>query len=138
MEARIGRASVVVVDAATPGSTSAVRRAAVLLAVEGAGLLVVGVVFAIVTATGSPMNRGLSFTVAGFAVGTGVVLGLLGRAIDSFRGWARSPSVVLQLLAFPVGVGLLQGGVWSAGIPVLLLAGATLWHLLAAGAALAD
>jgi hypothetical protein len=45
--------------------------------------------------------------------------------------------VVLQLLALPVGVGFLQGGVWAAGLPVLLLAVATLWQLMAAGAAFA-
>jgi hypothetical protein len=37
-----------------------------------------------------------------------------------------------------VGIGLLQGHVWAAGVPVLLLAGATLWHLFAAGSALAS
>ncbi len=100
--------------------------------------MVIGVVFAIATAAGSPMNRALSFTVAGFAVGTGAVLAGLGRAIDRLRGWARSPSIVLQLLGFPIGVGLLQGGVWAAGAPVLLLAGATLWHLVAAREAFVD
>jgi hypothetical protein len=105
--------------------------------VEGVALLVTGVVYAVATAAGSPTDRGLSFVLAGFALAAGLVLGLLGRAIGRRRGWARSPAVVLQLLAFPVGTGLLQGHVWAAGIPVLLLAGATLWHLLAAGSALA-
>jgi hypothetical protein len=109
----------------------------VLLAVEGIALVVVGLVFAIATAAGSPTNRGLSFTVAGFGIAAGAVLVLLGRAIDRLRGWARSPAVVLQLLAFPVGVGLLQGHVWAAGVPVLLLAGATMWHLIASGPAFA-
>jgi hypothetical protein len=109
----------------------------VLLAVEGVALLVVGIVFAVATAVGSPTDRALSFTVAGFAVGTGLVLLLLARAVDRRRGWARSPAVVLQLLALPVGVGLLQGGVWAAGVPVLLLAAATLWQIAAAGAAFA-
>ena len=108
-----------------------------LLVVEGVALGLVGIAFAIATATGSPMDRGLSFTVAGFGIGAGVVLVLLGRALDRLGGWARSPSIVLQLLAFPVGVGLLQGHVWAAGGPVLLLAGATLWHLIAAGPAFA-
>jgi len=113
----------------------AVRRAAVLLAVEGVALGVVGAVDAVATAIGSPTDRALSFVVAAFALLTGAVLVLLGRAIHRRRGWARSPSVVLQLLALPVGVGLLQGHVWAAGGPVLLLAGATLWHLVAAGPA---
>ena len=113
-----------------------VRRGAALLLVEGVALLVVGVVDAVATAVGSPTDRALSFTVAGFALAAGIVLGLLARAIDRRRGWARSPAVVLQLLALPVGVGLAQGGVWYAAVPVLLLAVATLWLLFAAGAAL--
>jgi hypothetical protein len=114
-----------------------VRRAAVLLAVEGVGVLGTGIVYALATAVGSPTDRGLSFLLAGFALAAGVVLGLLARAIDRRTGWARSPAVVLQLLALPVGVGLLQGHVWAAGVPVLILAGATLWHLFAAGGQLA-
>lgn len=122
-------------DADTRPGHPAVRRAAALLVVEGVALAVLGVVFAVATAVGTPTNRGLSFGVAGFAVATGAVLVLLARAVDGRRSWARSPAVVLQLLAFPVGVGLLQGRVWVAGLPVLLLAGATLWHLVTAGPA---
>ena len=102
------------------------RRGAVLLAVEAVALLVVGAALAVATAAGSPDNRGLSYAVAGFAVGGGVVLLLLARAVDRGRGWARSPAVVLQLLALPVGVGFLQGGHWAAGVPTLLVAVATL------------
>ena len=60
---------------------------------------------------------------------------LLARATDRRSGWARSPAVVLQLLALPVGIGLLQGGVWAAGVPVLLLAAGTLSQLAMSGAA---
>lgn len=114
----------------------AVPRAAALLALEGVALTVLGIIDAIATAVGTPTNRALSFLVAAFGLLGGLVLVLLGRAVSRRRGWARSPAIVLELLAFPVGVGLLQGGLWAAGIPVLLLAGATLWHLFAAGSAL--
>jgi hypothetical protein len=116
----------------------AVRRCAALLLVEGVALLVVGVVDGVATAVGSPTDRGLSYTVASFALAGGGVLLLLARAIDRRKGWARSPAVVLQLLALPVGVGLAQGGVWLAAVPVLLLAATTLWQLFAAGAELGD
>jgi hypothetical protein len=121
--------SVATLDAVEPTIT-AVRRGAVLLGVEAVALLVIGVAFVVATATGSPDNRGLSYGVAGFAVAGGVVLLLLARAVDRRQGWARSPAVVLQLLAVPVGIGFLQGGLWAAGVPVLLLAAATLWHLI--------
>ena len=41
----------------------------------------------------------------------------------------RAPAVVLQLLALPVGVGLVQGRVWLAAVPVLLLAAGVLYAL---------
>jgi hypothetical protein len=111
---------------------TAVRRGALLIAVEGVALLVVGIVFTVATATGSPDNRGLSFGVAGFALAGGIALLLLARAIDRRQGWARSPVVVLQLLAVPVGIGFLQGGHWGIGVPILLLAVAALWHVVRA------
>lgn len=104
-----------------------------LLAVESAALVVVGVADAVATATGAPTKRGLSYAQAALAVTAGLVLLLLARAVSRRRGWARSPAIVLQLLAVPVGVGLLQGGVWAAGLPVLALAATTLVVLLAAG-----
>jgi hypothetical protein len=117
---------------AVESPSTAVRRGAVLLAVEGVALLVLGIAFTIATASGSPDNRGLSYGLAGFALAGGAVLLLLSRAVGRQRGWARSPAVVLQLLAGPVGIGLLQGGHWLAGVPILLLAAATIWHVLRA------
>jgi hypothetical protein len=111
----------------------AVRRGAALLAVEGAALVLVGVVFAVATAVGDPEDRASSYLLAAFAAVGGAVLLLLARGMARRRGWARSPSVVLQLLALPVGIGLLQGGVWLGGVPVLLIAAVTLWQVFAAG-----
>jgi hypothetical protein len=128
MDSRVSANTLVAVEPAI----TAGRRAALLLAVEGVSLVVVGVVLTIATANGSPHNRGLSYGVAGFAVGGGAVLLLFARAVQRQQGWARSPAVVLQLLAVPVGIGFLQGGLWAAGVPVLVLAAATLWHVVRA------
>jgi hypothetical protein len=109
------------------------HRASWLLLVEGAGLTVVGLADGIATVVGDPDDRAASLGVALFAVAGGLLLLGLGRAVRRRRGWARSPAVVLQLLAFPVGTGLAQGGVWAAAVPVFLLAGATLYHLVLVG-----
>ena len=109
------------------------HRASLLLLVEGAALGVIGVADGIATVVGEPDDRVASLGVAVFAVAGAVLLLALGRAVGRRRGWARSPAVVLQLLAFPVATGLLQGGVWAAAVPVFLLAGATLYHLIVAG-----
>ena len=115
----------------------AARRASLLLMGEGAALLVVGVVDGIATVAGEPEDRAASLGVAAFAVAGGVLLALLGRAVGRARGWARTPALVLQLLAFPVATGLAQGGVWAAAVPLFLLAGATSYHRLVAAPAVA-
>ena len=105
-----------------------------LLGVEGVALVVIGVVDAVATTTGSPTRRGFSYGQAALALAAGALLLLLARAIRARRDWARSPAIVLQILAVPVGIGQLQSGVWAAGVPVLLLAVVTLVLVLAAGA----
>ena len=116
----------------------AVRRAAALLAVEGAALTVIGVVDGVATVVGEPDDRVASLGVAVFALAGGLLLLVLGRALARGRGWPRSPAVVLQLLAFPVGIGFAQGGVWVPAVVVLLLAAVTLVHLVLAGPAVAE
>jgi hypothetical protein len=103
--------------------------------VEGVALVLVGVVDGIATATGKPADRAASLGIALFAVAGGALLALLGRAVAATRGWARTPALVLQLLAFPVATGLAQGGVWLASVPLFLLAGATSYHLILGGRA---
>ena len=117
--------------------TSPVRRAAVLLVTEAVGLAALSVVYLVGGITGNALSRtGALLGGAMFAL-TALVLVLLARAVDAVRGWARSPAVVLQLLALPVGVGLAQARVWPAAVPVLLLAGAVLYQLATPEARLA-
>ena len=71
------------------------------------------------------------------AVLAGVLVLLVARGLSRVAGWARSPAVVLQLLALPVGIGLVQGEVWYAAVPVLLLAGSVLYLLATPDARLA-
>jgi hypothetical protein len=69
----------------------------------------------------------------------GVGGGLLpiARGMSRAAGWSRSPAVVVQLLALPIGYGLVQGQVWWAAVPVLLLAGSVLYLLATPEARLA-
>ena len=90
-------------------------RAALLVAVEGVALVVLGV---------------------GYGV-AGVLVVLVARGLSRVQGWARAPAVVVQLLALPVGVGLVQGRVWYAAVPVLALAGSVLYCLATPEARLA-
>lgn len=117
--------------------TSPVRRAAVLLTTEAAGVLGLAVLYAVGGLTGDALSRPGALLGATLLVLAAGALLLLARAVDALRGWARSPAVVVQLLALPVGVGLAQAQLWLAALPVLLLAGAVLYQLATPEARLA-
>ncbi len=113
---------------------SPVARAAVVVAVEGLALCVLGLVYGVAGVLRDPFDRTATLLEAGLAVLAGVLLLLVARGLGEQRGWARSPAVVVQLLALPVGVGLVQGRIWVAAVPVLLLAVSVLYLLMTAEA----
>ncbi|MEN3359561.1 MAG: hypothetical protein V7637_3543 [Mycobacteriales bacterium] len=107
-----------------------VRWAAALAAAEGGALLGLGAFYAAKTAVDRPDSYGRALFGAAFALAGGALLMLLARGLVRLRGWARTPVVVLQLLALPVGYSLaFQAGLPAYGGPVLLLAVATLYLL---------
>ena len=106
-------------------------RAAALVAVEGVALVLLGLVYGAAGLLGEPYDRVATLLEAGLAVLVGGLALAVARGLARTAGWARSPAVVLQRLAFPVGVGLLQGRVWVAAAPVLLLAAGVLFSLAA-------
>ena len=108
---------------------SAVTRAALLVGVEGAALVVLGTGYAVAGVVGDPFDRTATLLEGGFAALAGLLLLVVARGLLDVRGWARSPAVVLQLLALPVGLGLVQGGVLLAAVPVLGLAVGVLYQL---------
>jgi len=114
-----------------------VTRAALLVALEGAVLAVLGVGYSVAGVVGDPFDRRATLLGAAFTVLAGVLVLLVARGLHRVAGWARSPAVVLQLLALPVGVGLVQGRVWYAAVPVLVLAGSVLYLLATPEARLA-
>ncbi len=110
----------------------AARRAAALLLLESLALAVLAVVAGLATAAGEEAFRGAAL---GLAVSTAaaalLVLGL-GLAVRRARSWARTPALVVQLVALPVGTDQVLGHQWVTGSALLLIAGATAFHLLAA------
>ena len=67
----------------------------------------------------------------------GLLLLVVARGLDQRRGWTRSPAVVVQLFALPVGYTLATGRVWLATAVVLGLAVAVLFQLFTPEARLA-
>ncbi|MBC7375035.1 MAG: hypothetical protein H7323_13690 [Frankiales bacterium] len=117
--------------------SSSVTRAAVLVAAQGLALMALGTAYGVAGAVGDPFDRAATLLEAGLAVLAGSVLLLVARGLQGVRGWSRSPAVVLQLLALPVGAGLVQGGIYYAAVPVLGLAGGVLYQLATPEARLA-
>ena len=107
----------------------AVRTAAGLVAVEGAALVLAGLVYGAAGLLGEPFDRTATLLEAALALIAGTLLLLVARGLSRTAGWARSPAVVAQLLLLPVGVGLAQGRVWWAAAPVLALAAGVLYAL---------
>ena len=112
-------------------------RAALLVAVEGVVLALLGLGYGIAGVVGEPFDRAATLLEAGFTLVAGLLVLLVARGLHRVAGWSRSPAVVVQLLALPVGVGLVQGQVWYAAVPVLLLAGSVLYQLATPEARLA-
>lgn len=112
--------------ATTVCAVSLVRRLALLLALEGVLLVVLGIGYGVASLTDTS-ERAPAELAAASALAVGLLLLVLARAVDRTRGWARSPAVVLNVFPLPVAMGVLQAGVWWVGLPMLVLAGAVLY-----------
>lgn len=105
------------------------RRAGAIVLAEGVALAATGVAYAASGLLGHPEDR-LATVLAGLlGVLTALALLAAGRALRAARSWAWSLVVLVQLLVVVVAVGLLQGGVWPVGLPLLLVAGSVLYLL---------
>jgi uncharacterized membrane protein (DUF2068 family) len=102
------------------------RGAAVLVALQGLGLLAVGGFTAVEVVVATASSRAAAATAAVLALAYGVLLLVVARGVDRAQRWARAPVLVTELILIPVSVGLLQSGRWYVGAPVLLTAAAAL------------
>ena len=100
----------------------AVLVAAVVEAVEAAGVLLASVLAAIATAQGQSYQdaSGIAITLIGFAAAVG--LALVARALRAGRRWSRTPAMLTQLFTGIVAIYLLQSGRLDWGIPAIVVA----------------
>lgn len=107
-----------------------VRLAALVIALQAGGLVVVGLILLVKTATGEPDDLGRALLDAAFALLGAVVLVLAARSILALRTALRTPVIVLELLALPVGWSLgFQAGRIGFAAPLLISALAVLYLL---------
>ncbi|MDP9496155.1 MAG: hypothetical protein M3P46_00480 [Actinomycetota bacterium] len=110
-------------------STTALRRAALLVAVEGVALTLVAVAYALSPVLAQPEDR-LGTVLEGLLAllaGAGVLA--VARGLAAPRVWAFSPAIVTQLFLVVVAWGLLQGRVYVLALPLLVLAAGVLYLL---------
>jgi hypothetical protein len=98
-----------------------------VVAVEGVALIGLALVEAASTVVSDAASASLALVTAAFAAATGALLLWLARALVQLRRAARTPVVVLQLLALPIGWNLIgTSGRPELGLPVIVLAVAVL------------
>jgi NADH:ubiquinone oxidoreductase subunit K len=99
---------------------------AALVGLEAVGLLAAAVFYVVELVVATEDDAVRALVSAGLALVAAVGLALVARGLRAGRRWARSPALVANLLVVPVAVGLLQGGRWYVGLPLLALAVAVL------------
>jgi hypothetical protein len=105
------------------GAPVPIRVAGVILAIEALGLTGLGLFEIISAAVGDPNSVGRALFGGAFALLGAAALLLGARGLLLLRPAARTPMVVLQLLAIPVSYSLaFQAGRVAYGAPILVAA----------------
>lgn len=116
----------------TAGPPSGVRAAAALVLLEAAALAVTAVVLLVLAFVHTTTRLWAAVAIVGFALLGAAVLALCARGLLRLRASARSPVILVQLLAIPVGYSLgIQAGRALVGVPILILAVSVLALLMA-------
>ena len=106
------------------------RIAVVVMALQILALLATAGVLLVKTATGDANSVGRALTQAFAALGLAAILALCARGMLAFRPAARTPVVVIELLALPVAYSLaFQAGRLAYGGPILVAAVLVLYLL---------
>jgi hypothetical protein len=97
-----------------------------LVAGQGVGLVGLAVFFLVELIVATPLSVARALMAALLTLLGGAGLLLVARGLSRGRRWARAPALVTQLLAMPVAAGLVQGGRWYVGVPLIAWALAVL------------
>jgi hypothetical protein len=113
-----------------------VRGAALVLALEGLALIVLGAALIAESLVGAPSSVVFSLINAVLAIALGAVLILFGRSFLHLRRWARTPAALIQALALPVAWSLAQSQHWPIAAAVAVPALVVLYLLVTPAARL--
>jgi hypothetical protein len=108
------------------------RVAAAATALEALGLAASAIWLVVHRLTGHRAHDSFDFWfLVGLVVFAAAALAWTSRGLARQRRWARSPSVLTQLLALPIGIDATQTGAGWVGVPLLVCAVAGLIGLFA-------
>jgi len=112
------------------GLPAAVAGAAVVLAIQAAGVLCASVLAGVDAASGKSyhVNSGIALTIIGVA--TAAVLGYVAYGLARARWWSRTPALITQILTGLVCIYVVQSHQYDWGVPGLALAAAGLVLIL--------
>ncbi|MEV6865799.1 hypothetical protein AB0M44_32980 [Streptosporangium subroseum] len=96
--------------------------AAAIMGLEGVTALLLGGYVGVETVIGKPADLISSIFVAGFGILVGAVLLRVAWGMIQVDRWTRSPGVLTQIFALPVGVTLIQSDQQAIGIPLIAVA----------------
>ncbi len=113
------------------GRPGTVRLAAMVQAVEVAGILIASVLAGVDTASGKSYQTasGVALTIIGICAV--IALGYVALGLSRGRRWSRTPALLTQLFTGIVGIYLVQGQRYPWGVPAIVLALAGFALLLA-------
>jgi hypothetical protein len=90
-----------------------------LVAAQGVGLAGLAVFFLVELVVSIPLSVPRAVMAALLTLLAGLGLLAVARGLLHRRRWARAPALVTQLIVLPVGAGLVQGGRWYVGVPLI-------------------
>jgi hypothetical protein len=116
------------VPSPSPTLPGQLRVAVVLIGIEAFALFALAVLLMVKTLTGHPHSLAAALLGVAMALAGAVLLAACARGLLALRPSARSPVVVVELLALPVSYSLtFQAGLVGYGAPILIFALAVLY-----------
>ncbi|HEX2498224.1 MAG: hypothetical protein ACRDWG_04345 [Actinomycetes bacterium] len=104
--------------------------AAVIVGLQGTGLMAAGFYLIESGLFGSPDSVSVAVTTGLLALAGGLALLAVAYGLIKIRVWSRSPAILWQLLTIGVGWYQLQAGLGELGIPLIVIAATTVVLLL--------
>src|SRR3954451_8688718 len=115
------------------GGNQMARAAAAIILLQALLLVGAGLVLAVEGFRPETVDRLGAEILAAIGIASAVVLALLARGVAGMRRWARSPVVVLELIALPIAWSVVQNDKWYAGVPLGISAIAVLALMATSG-----